>query len=175
MTQPGGGQYLRIAHVDGVGVAAIGVYHQCAVATGQRLAEHAMGAGAGFSTGTNGADAQLVAAVDIAVIGQDITGALRRCGLVAGDVAVVAGKRTVVGALNEDIEPRLRLGPGSVVHAVSKHFTQGFTCRAQGLHDWIVVVQNVLVAAVGIEQQVAVAPGDGLAGEGGVTGFTGHR
>ncbi|MOA22874.1 hypothetical protein D3C78_1434670 [compost metagenome] len=76
-TEPGSRQHFRVVQVNAVGVAAIGVDHQGAVTSGQRLANRTHGAAAGFSAGTNAAHAQLLVGIDITVIGQDVTGGLR--------------------------------------------------------------------------------------------------
>ncbi|MNH20916.1 hypothetical protein D3C79_807040 [compost metagenome] len=174
MPQPCGGQHLRIAQVDGVGVAAIGVDHQGAVAPGQWLADSPRRATACFGAGTNSADTELLTAIDITVIGQYVANRLRGRHLITGDVAVVTGKRRIIGPLNHHIQACYRFGAGGVAHAVGENFAQGLSCCAQGLDHRIVVVQYVLIAAIGIEHQLAITPRQRLACEGDGAGFTGH-
>ncbi len=121
------------------------------------MADHAGDAAAALRAGADAHHLQRFACVDVRVVGQDIAAGLGRRGLVAGDVAVVTGHRVVVGTLDEDVQARHGLGADGVTHDVGETLAQGLACGAQGLHQRVGVIQQVLVAAVGIEDQGAVA------------------
>ncbi|MCY1344846.1 hypothetical protein D9M69_308930 [compost metagenome] len=159
------GEHVRVADIEGVLVAAVGVDDQRAVLADQHVAHAAGRTAAGFRAGADGGDGELVAAIDVAVVGQHVAaGVQHQAVAVVGDrdVEVVGGHRRIPGALDGDDELGDVFGAGGVAHAVAEGLQQG-VAGLERLHRGQVVVHHIAVVAVGGHRQRAVGPGDRLA------------
>ncbi len=110
-----------------------------------------------------------VAGVDIAVVGQDVDARIYAGGVVVGaagfdgDHVHPEGVGIVVATLDGDGQGGAAGGAGQVADGVGEGIAQRIARDAQGLHARVVVVDEVDVAAVGVEGQGAVLAGQGAA------------
>ncbi|MNZ56427.1 hypothetical protein D3C78_743720 [compost metagenome] len=159
------GQYRRITGVDGVGVTAVGIEHQRAVQALKDIADRTGNPCADFGAGTDSCDCELIALVDIAVVGQHVAaGVEHQTVAVVGyaDIDVVLGHRCVPGALDDQVELRGILGASSVAHTVGEGFLERIT-GLEGLDHGQGIVDLVLIVAIGEHRQGAVSTTDNLA------------
>ncbi|MNX94423.1 hypothetical protein D3C86_1266530 [compost metagenome] len=71
--------------------------------------------------------------------------------------AVILGDRVVVGPLDDDGQAGLGEGSPLIAHAVAEHLGEGLAGQSQRLDLGVVIVNQVLVAAIGIEDELAIA------------------
>ena len=166
--------HRRVAVVDGVGVAAVGVDPEGAVGANQHEAAAAIGhasyTGALLDSRADAGDAALgrqgrVVAIDVAVVGEHIAagvGARRTVVSAAsfkGCAGVVACDRGIIRPIDGDAQHADVGEAAKVSDRVVELFLQA-VAGAEGVDEWIAVVNDVGVGAVGVDGEGAVGPTD---------------